>query len=103
MDTIELRINLTEELVRELLWRALAPEGIVMTSTLSGAIAQQEALRDVTLDGYQLAGISVTVENGGMHVRLAAHRLGVAENRKSTNRATAREAQGRSHRRASAD
>jgi hypothetical protein len=71
MDTIELRINLTEELVRELLWRALAPEGIVMTSTLSGAIAQQEALRDVTLDGYQLAGISVTVENGGMHAELS--------------------------------
>jgi hypothetical protein len=49
MDTIELRIDLTEELVRELLWRALAPEGIVMTSTLSDAIAQQEALETLTI------------------------------------------------------
>jgi hypothetical protein len=71
MDTIELRIELTEELVRELLWRTLAPEGIVLTSTLSGAIAQQEALREISLEGYQLSGISVTVENDKMHAELS--------------------------------
>ena len=71
MDTIELRIEMTEELVRELLWQALAPEAIVMTSTLSDAIAQQQAIRGVSLDGYQLAGISVTVEESGMHAELA--------------------------------
>jgi len=71
MDTIELRIDLTEELVRELLWRVLAPEGIVMTSTLSGAIAQQAALRDVSLDGRQLTGISVTIEAGRMYAELS--------------------------------
>jgi hypothetical protein len=71
MDTIELRIGLTEELVRELLWRALVPEGIVMTSTLSAAIAKQEALRDISLEKYQLSGVSVTVDPSGMHAELS--------------------------------
>ena len=71
MDTIELRIALTEELVRELLWLALAPDGIIMTNTLRDAIAQQAALRAITLDAYQLAGISVTVEPSGMHAELS--------------------------------
>jgi hypothetical protein len=71
MDTIELRIELTEELVRELLWLALAPQGIVMTSTLSDAINKQAALRDIALDQHQLTGISVTVDAGHMHAELA--------------------------------
>jgi hypothetical protein len=71
MDTIELRIALTEELVRELLWLALAPGGIVMTGTLSDAIAQQATLRGISLDTYQLAGISVTIEPSGMHAELS--------------------------------
>jgi hypothetical protein len=71
MDTIELRIDLTEELVRELLWHTLAPKGIVMTSTLSNAIAQQAALRDISLDGRQLTGISVTIEAGRMYAELS--------------------------------
>jgi len=71
MDTIELRIEVTEEMVRELLWRALTPAAIVMTGALNDAIEQQQALRNVSLDGYQLAGISVTIENGEMHAELA--------------------------------
>jgi hypothetical protein len=71
MDTIELQIGLTEELVRELLWRALVPEGIIMTSTLSSAIAKQAALRDISLEKYQLSGISVTVEPSGMRAELS--------------------------------
>ena len=71
MDTIELRIDLTKELVRELLWHTLAPAGIVMTSALSDAIAQQEALRDISLDEYQLSGISVISELGTMHAELS--------------------------------
>jgi hypothetical protein len=71
MDTIELRIDLTEELVRELLWRALVPEGIIMTSTLSAAIAKQAALRDISLEKYQLSGVSVTVDPSGMHAELS--------------------------------
>lgn len=71
MDTIELRIALTEQLIRELLWRTLAPEGLVITSALNDAIAQQQALREISLDGYQLTGISVTVEGGRMHAELS--------------------------------
>jgi hypothetical protein len=71
MDTIELRIELTEELVRELLWLALAPQGIVMTSTLSDAINKQAALRDIALDQHRLTGISVTADAGRMHAELA--------------------------------
>lgn len=71
MDTIELRIALTEDLVRELLWLALAPGGIVMTGALRNAIAQQATLRDIALDTYQLAGISVTAEPSGMHAELS--------------------------------
>jgi hypothetical protein len=71
MDMIELRIPLTEQLIRELLWRTLASEGIVMTSTLNDAIARQAAMRAISLDGYQLAGISVTAEGGALHAELS--------------------------------
>jgi len=70
MDTIELRIALTEELVRELLWKALVPEALVLTGTLNDAIADQQTLRGVSLDAYKLTGVSVTVEGTGMHAEL---------------------------------
>jgi hypothetical protein len=70
-DTIELRIALTEELVRELLWHALAPGALVFTNALNDAIAQQQAIRGISLDGYALSGISVTVEPGAMHAELS--------------------------------
>lgn len=70
-DTIELRIALSEEMMIELLWHALAPDALVFTSALNDAIAQQQAMRGVSLDGYALSGISVTVEPGAMHTELA--------------------------------
>jgi hypothetical protein len=70
METIELRIALTEELMRELLWKALVPEALVLTGTLNDAIAEQQTLRGVSLDGYKLTGISVTVEGTGIHAEL---------------------------------
>jgi hypothetical protein len=70
MDTVELRIAMTEELVRELLWHALAPEALVMTGALNKAIEQQLALRGVALDGYTLSGISVA-EAGTMWAELS--------------------------------
>jgi hypothetical protein len=71
MDTLELRIMMTEEIVRELLWLALAPEALVITGALNDAIAQQQAMRGISLDGYTLSGISVTVEAGTMHAELS--------------------------------
>jgi hypothetical protein len=70
-DTIELRIALTEAILVELLWRSLTPDALVFTSALNDAIAQQQAIRGVSLDGYVLSGISVTVEPGTMHAELA--------------------------------
>jgi hypothetical protein len=70
MDTIELRIALTEEIVRELLWQALVPEALVITKALNDAIAQQQDLRGFSLDGYALSGISITVEAGAMYAEL---------------------------------
>jgi len=61
MDTIELWITLTEEIVRELLWRALAPHALVITKALNDAIAQQQGIRGISLDRYTLSGISITV------------------------------------------
>jgi hypothetical protein len=71
MNPLELRIEVTEEMARELLWRALAPEAIIMTNTLSEAIAKQQAIREVSLEGHQLTGISITIENGVMYAELA--------------------------------
>lgn len=71
MDTIELRIGLTEEIIRELLWQALEPEALVITKALNDAIAQQQDLRGISLEGYTLSGVSITVEAGTMHAELA--------------------------------
>src|SRR5690606_25867052 len=58
MDQIELRIILSEELVHELLWHALAPEAFVITDQLNKAL-QQQNVQQVPLEEYQLSGISV--------------------------------------------
>jgi hypothetical protein len=71
MDTIELRFALTEDIVRELLWQVLAPEALVITKSLNDAIARQQDVRGISLDGYTLSGVSVTVEAGTLHAELA--------------------------------
>ena len=71
MDPIELLIDMTEELVRELLWLALAPEAIVMTGALRDALAREQSIRGISIEGYQLTGISVTAEPSGMRAELA--------------------------------
>jgi hypothetical protein len=70
MNPLELRIQVTEEIARELLWRALMPDAIVLTNTLNESIAKQQELREVSLEGYQLTGISITTENGAMYAEL---------------------------------
>ena len=65
------RIVINEEIVRELLWHALVPDALVITGALKDAIAQQQAMHGIALDGYTLSGISVTVEAGTMHAELS--------------------------------
>lgn len=70
-DTVELRIALDEQIVRDLLWQALAPEALVISKSLDDAIAKQQELLGVSLDGYQLSGISITVEAGTTYAELS--------------------------------
>jgi hypothetical protein len=88
MDTVELRIAMTEELVRELLWHALAPGALVMTGALNKALKQQQAMRGVALDGYTLSGISVAVEAGVMHAELSYTQQQARSFQKDSVRAT---------------
>ncbi|HEU4324372.1 MAG TPA: hypothetical protein VFS21_14560 [Roseiflexaceae bacterium] len=70
VNQIELRIELTEELLRELLWRALTPDAIVMMGALSAAITKQQERQNVSTAGYQLTSISVTLEGGSAFAEL---------------------------------
>lgn len=70
MDYIELRIELTEQIVRDLLWRALAPESIVMLSELTDAIERQQEQLGRSFEGYQLTNISVTTKSNVMYAEL---------------------------------
>lgn len=84
MDQIELRIIVTEELVHELLWHALAPDTIVITDKLNTAL-QQQNIQQVPLEEYTLNGISVVAEGGVMYAELSymrqerAHQRGEAQ------------------------
>ncbi len=63
-------IEITQEMVRELLWHAIAPNATVLQRELTSAIEQQQSLLDVSLDGYELTGISVVGENAEMYAEL---------------------------------
>lgn len=67
---VELRIEITQEMVRELLWHAIAPNATVLQRELTHAIAQQQSLSDVALNDYEITGISVINDNGAMYAEL---------------------------------
>lgn len=66
----DLRIPVTEEMIRELLWHALVPEGMVMLGELNSAIGRQEDLLGVSVEGCRITGITVTTENGTMYAEI---------------------------------
>jgi hypothetical protein len=68
--TIDLRIEITQEMVRELLWHAIAPDATVLQRELTNAIEQQQSLLDVSLVGYQITGISVVNEHEAIFAEL---------------------------------
>jgi len=62
MDSRELRVELDDRAIQELIWRALAPaEASVRMPTFNGAVEQQRALVGVA-DDAQLTGVSVLLE-----------------------------------------
>jgi len=70
MRSYEIRIELTDRIIQELLWRALQPEAVVMTPMLNDALEQQYALAGPPPDGAQLSGLSVTMENDRVYAEI---------------------------------
>ena len=70
LDSFELRIEITKVIAQELLWRALAPEGIVLLGALHKAIVQQQELLGVVSTGYAVSGVSVIQGNGSTYAEI---------------------------------
>ncbi len=64
MEPLEIRIELNELMLQELLWRALVPNGLALIPTLNAALEQQYEQVGAPPAGAQVTGISVTTENG---------------------------------------
>ena len=70
MQPYEIRIELTDTIVQELLWRTLMPDSLAMTPRLNDALEQQYALIGPPPEGAQLAGVSVTMENDRVYAEI---------------------------------
>lgn len=69
-DSFELRIEITELIAQELLWRALVPDGIVLLGALHKAIVQQQEQLGVVSTGYEVSGVSVVQGNGSLYAEI---------------------------------
>ena len=70
MQPFELRVELTEIMIQELLWRVLSPDGIVLMPNFTAALEQQYAQVGAPPDGAQVSGISVTTLNGRIYAEI---------------------------------
>lgn len=70
METIELRVEINEEAMRELVWQALSPDALVITSAWNAALEQQYAAVGQPSDEYVLTGVSTVIENGSVFAEL---------------------------------
>ena len=70
MRPLELRIELTEYMIQELLWRALAPGGLVLMPNFNAALEQQHAQVGAPPEGAQVSGVSVTTINGRIYAEI---------------------------------
>jgi hypothetical protein len=71
MKTYEFRIELTDQIIQELLWQALTPDdSIVMTPFLNDALEQQYAQIGAPPAGAQLSGISVSTREDGVYAEI---------------------------------
>jgi hypothetical protein len=64
MESLELRIELNELMLQELLWRALVPDGLALMPALNAALERQYEQVGTPPAGAQVTGISITTENG---------------------------------------
>lgn len=62
MQTIEVRISLTDIMLQELLWRALLPEASVRMPSFKEAVQQHQARAGLSQENAQVSGVSVVIE-----------------------------------------
>jgi hypothetical protein len=70
MQPLELRVELTEIMIQELLWRALSPDGLVLMPNFNTALEQQYAQVGAPPEGAQVSGISVTRINDRIYAEI---------------------------------
>ena len=70
MEPREIRMELTEEMVQELLWRTLQPDALVIARAFNEALAQHAEMIGVAPDGMPLTGVNVTFEQGKVFAEL---------------------------------
>jgi len=70
MRPLELRVELTEIMIQELLWRALSPDALVLMPNFHAALEQQYAQVGAPPEGAQVSGVSVTTINGRMFAEI---------------------------------
>ena len=69
MQPLELRIELTEIMIQELLWRVLSPGDLALMPNFNAALEQQYGLA-APPDGAQVSGISVTKINDRIYAEI---------------------------------
>jgi len=60
MQPLELRVELTEIMIQELLWRVLSPGDLELMPNFNAALEQQFVQAGASADTAQVTGISVT-------------------------------------------
>jgi hypothetical protein len=71
MQPLELRVELTESIIQELLWRVLSPGSLVLMPNFNAALEQQYAQVGAPPKGAQVSGISVSTINDRIYVEIA--------------------------------
>ena len=71
MEPREIRMELSETMVQELLLRTLLPDGIVMTQAFNDALARHAEMVGVAPESVPLTGVNVTFEQGKVFAELS--------------------------------
>lgn len=70
MQSIEQRIELTDQMIQELLWRALLPDGHVHMPTFNKALNEASSAMGEPPANSQIEGISVTIERDRVYAEI---------------------------------
>jgi hypothetical protein len=76
MNPYEIRIELTDTIVQELLWRALQPDSFEMMPTFNDALEQQYTQHGPPPKGAQVSGVSVARDGGQMYTEITYSQVG---------------------------